>query len=1077
MRVSHLILGAAFAALLLLGACQCAGPCDGVHCPEGEVCQAGLCVPDGADGGGAECSSDTDCAGLQGRTHCDVAGGRCVQCIVTSHCPDPEQQVCDTSTWSCIPRPPCTSDAQCSDLPATPRCEATSGRCVNCTQNAHCTGKQQVCDPTTYSCRFLPCTGDAFCQDYPETPYCDRQSGQCEACVEDGHCPTGEVCRNGACQPEGECTRDEACAPGQRCNTLQGPGVCQECITATDCRLGGRCIGGECGPGGSCMGDADCGAPLHCDTVASTCVACTTDAHCGPGQTCSGGVCTAPSSCGPQAACLPGEVCDGGACVPDTTCQPDAFEPNDLPYAAAPLENGRQEGLTLCPNTWDWYVLRAAVGDGLRLRADYDPAQGHPTLLVWAGDGSGPVLIGQPRLDAAGQSLEIGSLARPGPIYVGLQGIGTALDYALEVEVVEGGLCEDDALEPNDASTLATPLPPPQGGITSADAVACFANDDWFSVDVPVGMRVLATATATEGSDASLVVSLFVQESGGTLRLVGGDGDNTAEAPARGVESQYLIRITQAALGGTPYHLEVRLRPPEPPNDRCSGAQILSENVPVEGTTAGGSDDGQTLCGGDGSADVVYTFTLAQTRAVTITTQGALDAVLALRSACEDPQAELLCSDVPGDVETLTAVLPAGSYWVWVDGYGGREGPFSIELSTGAPPAPPPYEDCAQGRLLDEAAGGGVESGDVAVAGDDLAASCGAAGGDAVYLLTLSAPASLDLELAGDPALSVSVRSDCQDPATELGCAAPTPTAPATLALPYLGAGTYALVVDGGGIRGGAYTLTWALGSPIPPPSNDDCANPVFLATPIDTQSGDTRNARDDFTSACIAPGSSAGDVVYSFTLLSPQQVTAQVQADFPAVLSLRGPTCEAAAERQCSDGPSARVYEPALPAGVWLLVVDGYGDGDAGTFSLDFQVEAPLSVPANDTCGSADLLDLSSGTLQVTGYTYLAANDLDLSSSCTGSPTAGPEVFYAIDLLAGQTLTATVTPEAGYDPALYLLDACDATACLAGVDAYFVSEPETLTYTSSADARVYLAVDAYAGSEAGRYTLDLSVQ
>ena len=216
--------------------------------------------------------------------------------------------------------------------------------------------------------------------------------------------------------------------------------------------------------------------------------------------------------------------------------------------------------------------------------------------------------------------------------------------------------------------------------------------------------------------------------------------------------------------------------------------------------------------------------------------------------------------------------------------------------------------------------------------------------------------------------------------------------------------------------------------------------------------------------------------MVYSFTLLSPQQVTAILTADFDAVLSLRGAPCATAPERTCSDAQPARVYEPALPAGVWSLVVDGYA-GETGTFTLDFETAPPLDVPANDLCAAAEAVDLSSGPVQVAGYTYLAADDVNLGTACTGSPTAGPDVVYAVALTAGQTLTATVTPEVGYDPAVYVLGDCMASTCLAGADAYFVSQPETVTYTAAADETVYLVVDAYAAGEAGHFTLDLSVQ
>lgn len=1062
------LLAVLFAAAL--SGCTCtADPCAGVTC-DGGTCVDGTCgapLPDG----GRVCEKDDDCAGGAPRTHCEPASGQCVQCLVAAHCPEPESQICEVATHTCAPRPRCGADADCADLPGTPHCEPDSGRCVVCTEDAQCVGTQQVC--RSFTCQLDVCATDADCDPYPGTPICRTTTGRCVECTESAQCPEGEACSQAVCVPVGACSRDADCAAGLQCSTLSQS--CVQCVTGDDCSLGGRCLAGTCADLVPCVGDADCTPPTHCAPDRHVCVACTEDAHCGPGQTCNGaGLCEEPATCGADAACLAGRTCDASGACTDAACSDDAFEPNDVPYDATPVEPGTVSGV-LCPNAADWYVVRAATGDGVRVRLRYDASAGAPTLLVWSGSGTGPDLLAEPVRTAEGQRVEVAALDRPGPLWIGIEGDEAALAYELEVAVEAGGLCADDAYEPNDASGTAASLPDPVAGVTSVEAAACFGDDDWFVVTTPAGLRTVADAEGLDGPSSTLVVSLFVQDPGGVLRLVGGDGTQHAEAPARGADAAHLVRVTQTVPGRRAYRLTVRLSPPAPANDTCGGAVRLYEGTSASGTTAGATDDGATACGGAGSPDVVWRLDLSSASTVHLSTEGTLDAILGLRADCADPASEVACADVPGDRESLTAVLPAGTWWAWVDGFGGRAGDFALRLDVSPPPPPPANEGCETAAVLDPAAGGGVLTGNLAVAGDEAQAGCGAPGGDAVWALTLDAPASLSLDLAGAPGLSVSVRADCVDGASEAACGAVTAAGGAHLDLPYLAAGTWTVLVDGGGPARGAYELVWALGSPIPPPANEDCATAevLDLASGAAQVSGDTRNAADDLEAACAVSGSGGGDVVYAFTLDAEQQLTATLTAGFDAVLALRGAACDAASALACDDGRPPRVRAPALAAGTYALVVDGY-DGGRGPFTLDVAVADPLPVPANDRCADAPVVDLSGGAAQRTGTTERAANDADPGAACTGSPTAGGDVFYAVDLAAGQALTATVTPAAGFDPALYVLDACGG-ACVAGADASFVSDPETVTFTAPVAGRYLVVVDGWGEGAAGAFTLDLA--
>jgi len=81
---------------------------------------------------------------------------------------------------------------------------------------------------------------------------------------------------------------------------------------------------------------------------------------------------------------------------------------------------------------------------------------------------------------------------------------------------------------------------------------------------------------------------------------------------------------------------------------------------------------------------------------------------------------------------------------------------------------------------------------------------------------------------------------------------------------------------------------------------------------------------------------------------------------------------------------------------------------------------------------------------------------------SCTEWGTAGNDVIYRVDLLAGQQIWATLT--ADFDAALLLTSECSATpaadACLDGADENFAAGEEQAYWQADADTTVYVVVD-----------------
>lgn len=99
---------------------------------------------------------------------------------------------------------------------------------------------------------------------------------------------------------------------------------------------------------------------------------------------------------------------------------------------------------------------------------------------------------------------------------------------------------------------------------------------------------------------------------------------------------------------------------------------------------------------------------------------------------------------------------------------------------------------------------------------------------------------------------------------------------------------------------------------------------------------------------------------------------------------------------------------------------------------------------------------------------------------SCTGFEAPGPDAFYAVEMTAGQTLTATLSNGAGVenDLSLYVVTDCtdSRNTCEAGSDKYGVGA-ESITYTATQSGVVYVVADAWNANASGEFKLVINVQ
>jgi hypothetical protein len=154
---------------------------------------------------------------------------------------------------------------------------------------------------------------------------------------------------------------------------------------------------------------------------------------------------------------------------------------------------------------------------------------------------------------------------------------------------------------------------------------------------------------------------------------------------------------------------------------------------------------------------------------------------------------------------------------------------------------------------------------------------------------------------------------------------------------------------------------------------------------------------------------------------------------------------------------------EIALTAGTYYVMVQHYSATGLGAYFLTMEEVIVVPPPANDVCeGAIDIQEQGLAVFEVdltVGYTNTSAMG---SGGCTGYSANGPEAFYKIYLMQGETFTAT--EDGSCDMALYLFTDCadPFASCVVGSDNCCSGAQEAVTWTAEFDGWYYLGVDAY---------------
>lgn len=400
--------------------------------------------------------------------------------------------------------------------------------------------------------------------------------------------------------------------------------------------------------------------------------------------------------------------------------------------------------------------------------------------------------------------------------------------------------------------------------------------------------------------------------------------------------------------GATPIGLDVRFDEPLGPaaNDTCDGALDVGSGGMLGGSFVETRDDLTTSCGFAGQPDLVYVLNTSEEHNVRVTARAGTERLTwALRTSCSDASTDLRCIQA-GPADGTVYQVPAGTYYLVVEGPSTREVDFDLNVEL-LPPSPPPAGDLCSDPI--ELTPGTYHIGSFLDFQDDVDISCGFRYREAVHSFTIDEASDVTILLEGTASTSMSLRTACEDGASQLICAVGNPS---RARLRGLAAGTYYVIAESP--SGGSYRVRVETSTPPTLPvavsGNEDCSTAHVIPETGGVFTGDTTAMAGDYTTSPLADcglGAASPDAVFRLDLSARKRVIATTDGSaFDTVLYVHRDACTSGAELFCNDddpaGGITSMIDRVFEAGTYFFVVDGWGMVSGGAYVLDVVVADP---------------------------------------------------------------------------------------------------------------------------------------
>ncbi|MFL9842834.1 T9SS type A sorting domain-containing protein [Flavobacterium rhizosphaerae] len=558
----------------------------------------------------------------------------------------------------------------------------------------------------------------------------------------------------------------------------------------------------------------------------------------------------------------------------------------------------------------------------------------------------------------------------------------------------------------------------------------CYGNpndDVWYSfvATSTVHNVTLSDITAVAGTSTDMYFQVLSGSCGNTNSLLCSD-PNTNNVGGLTIGETYLVRVySYGTTSSQTFNICIGTPPPPPANDECSGAVALTVNSDLSctnitsGTTQYASQSmAADPCYGTPNDDVWYSFVATATSHqiklsnVTAVSGSGTDMYFQVLSGSCGATTSLLCSDP--NINTAQGLTVGETYLIRVYSYGSTSSQ-TFDICVGSFPPPPANDDCSGAIALtvnpDLTCTNSTQATTAGATQSMAADPCYGTPDDDVWFsfvatnnahtITISDVAAV---IGSSTDMYFQVLSGSCGTTTSLLCSDPN----SAIASGLTTGNTYYVRVYSYGATS-MDTFTICVGTPPPPPVNDDCTGAIAITVNDDlectnTIAGTTLSATESME-ADPCSGNPDDDVWFSFVagatshLITLSDVEAMIGTSTDMYFQVLSGSCGNFSSLLCSDADSNTVNGLTIGETYYLRVYS-YGSSSNQNFTICIGTFPPP--PANDECANAIALtvglDFESAAVATTNA-GASHNDDDETPSCDAYnfDTNGKDIWFTV--------------------------------------------------------------------------------
>jgi len=468
--------------------------------------------------------------------------------------------------------------------------------------------------------------------------------------------------------------------------------------------------------------------------------------------------------------------------------------------------------------------------------------------------------------------------------------------------------------------------------------------------------------------------------------------------------------------GNPGWYATIACVPPPPPNDECVNAVALTVNADLNcGTVTSGTVEDATAssqsigtCGGTADDDVWYSFVATSTVHEVSLINIAGSTTDMYHAVYEGPcgsLTELECND--GNTTDLSGLSIGTTYFVRVYTWTGTPGQTStFDVCIGTPPPPPANDECTGAVSLtvnaDLNCGTVTSSSTVSATDSGVTTGCSGTADDDVWFSFVATSTAHTVSLDNISGTSTdmyhAIYSGTCGSLTELYCNDGNTTNIGGLTpgnTYYVRVYTY--------YSSDEADFDICIGTPPPPPANDECSGNITLTVNPDYSCGVmtpgtvASATASGVSSTCF--GTADDDVWYSFVAtgsghrVSIENIAGSTTDMYHAIYE---GNCGSLTELECNDG-NITDLTGLTPGNTYYVQVYTYTSTTGQTSTFDMCVGTAPPPPANDEC--SDAIDITASInpdescgIVTAGYTTSATESSE-STTCFG--TDDDDVWY----------------------------------------------------------------------------------